>query len=461
MSSKYDAQALEQMGERIQSRLKQSRDYFDEHKSRWDDIEDRLFGEIKSVAKQLDEWEEFHTGMQQRQINLRKEKQSLEERRVELDARCVTLDEQQLEIDSKRRQVERDLEQRRQEIESGAISDEQQAQIDQLQAELDELRSQAETAANESTELDAKIAEQEKSQEQLKAQYKAARDALLASRDAGKDLQAKLSHAQSMLEKKTAQVNEMDNEFQIKEEELRSQLAEMESRTQAALSEAEEARALADQSAMGQSAGVDSAHVERLEIERDDLINQLSELKRELYSGGGGGGDSELAGQLEQLTMALEEAQQRNEQLASQLASGATSSEDGGSPIKPGMSWEEQKAALLGQTSEMSPLDRLTVDKAVQVTENAVAERDAEIAELRRQLATAGGPVDSGVAAPAGAPPIADVQSTQEAERQAEIRKALQRAEAARAARDAEDAMHSSQPQRPRQTRSLRDEMGL
>ena len=123
MSSIQDNTVLEQIGDQIQAQLQESREYFSQQKVVWEELASGLTGELKSVSSQLDEWEEFHEGMQRRQIELRKEKQSLEERRIDLDARLVELDEQKMEIDSRRRQVERDLEQRRAEIESGAVGE--------------------------------------------------------------------------------------------------------------------------------------------------------------------------------------------------------------------------------------------------------------------------------------------------------------------------------------------------
>ena len=94
MSSTTDSTVLETLGEQIQAQLQESREYFTQQKTAWEELETGLTGEIKSVASQLDEWEEFHEGMQKRQIELRKEKQSLEEHRIELDSRSTSLDEQ-------------------------------------------------------------------------------------------------------------------------------------------------------------------------------------------------------------------------------------------------------------------------------------------------------------------------------------------------------------------------------
>ncbi len=449
MSSIQDNTVLEKIGDQIQAQLQESREYFSQQKVVWEELATGLTSEITTVSNQLDEWEEFHEGMQRRQIELRKEKQSLEERRIDLDARLVALDEQNMEIDSRRRQVERDLAQRRAEIESGAANDEMEAKVEALQAELKSLQENAESTSGQSTELTEQLAAAKQQQEQLQTQYKAARDALLASRDAGKDLQSKLNHAQGMLEKKNAHILAMDEEFQQKEQELRDQIDSAASTT-------------------GEEAG-QSELVDQLNAEREDLINQLSALKREMYSGDNGDSSSnlEMESKVEELVSALENAHQRNSELENQVdqlsASGGGGSQDSNNApvLTEGMSWEEQKAALLGETNNMSPLDRLTVDKAVQVTENVVAERDAEIEALKQQLAAAaaGNGGFAGAAAPAPEP---EFDAELEAEKQAEIRKALQRAEAARAARDAEDALHNQQmPQRPRESRSLRDEMGL
>lgn len=447
MSSIQDNTVLEKIGDQIQAQLQESREYFSQQKIVWEELATGLTGEIKTVSSQLDEWEKFHEGMQRRQIELRKEKQSLEERRIDLDARLVALDEQNMEIDSRRRQVERDLAQRRVEIESGAANDEMEAKVEALQAELKSLQENAESTSSQSTELNEQLAEAKQQQEQLQTQYKAARDALLASRDAGKDLQSKLNHAQGMLEKKNAHILAMDEEFQQKEQELREQI--------------ESAASITSEEA-GQSDLVD-----KLNEEREELINQLSALKREMYASGSEDNSSnlELESKVEELVSALENAHQRNSELENQVdqlsaSGGGGSQASNNAPVlTEGMSWEEQKAALLGETNNMSPLDRLTVDKAVQVTENVVAERDAEIEALKQQLAAAAAGNGGFAAAPAPEP---EFDAELEAEKQAEIRKALQRAEAARAARDAEDALHNQQmPQRPREPRSLRDEMGL
>ena len=144
-------------------------------------------------------------------------------------------------------------------------------------------------------------------------------------------------------------------------------------------------------------------HIENLHFERDSLQERLDEAERrldELLQSNSKGSDGDDIGvqiyQKYDLAMDdLRAVKSENRQLREQLADAQNNATASGPPhvsSSGGFDWESQKAQLLAQLDGIDPNDAEQVQEkykakeAIRATEQAVAERDRQIAELQAQL---------------------------------------------------------------------------
>ena len=144
-------------------------------------------------------------------------------------------------------------------------------------------------------------------------------------------------------------------------------------------------------------------HIENLHCERDSLQERLDEAERrldELLQTNSKGSDGDDIGvqiyQKYDLAMDdLRAVKSENRQLREQLADAQNNATASGPPnvsSSGGFDWESQKAQLLAQLDGIDPNDAEQVQEkykakeAIRATEQAVAERDRQIAELQAQL---------------------------------------------------------------------------
>jgi archaellum component FlaC len=138
--------------------------------------------------------------------------------------------------------------------------------------------------------------------------------------------------------------------------------------------------------------------IDRLERELDDLKRQLEAVGQDAPTGSGNSDAQELRERFEMAVQEIRELKVRNEKLNAENIS--LSAQPGRSADPPdgdasnGFDWETQKQALLREMeADLDSSDpghahtRLTIEGAIQITDQVVAEKDTEIAELQSLLA--------------------------------------------------------------------------
>ncbi len=184
----------------------------------------------------------------------------------------------------------------------------------------------------------------------------------------------------------------------------------------------------------------DAEELRQLREERDDLRDRLETAEAQLAAGGGG--DSEASSDMQRrFEMAVEEVRElkrANSELEQKLKArgSAPAAAPGG-----GLDWEAQKQRLLAsleaddydENDEDEVAERTSIEGTIRITDEVVASKDREIAELKRQLEE-GAVAGSGAAAAQTAELInADETIRQEREKllqmQAEWREKIGKAE--------------------------------
>jgi chromosome segregation ATPase len=147
----------------------------------------------------------------------------------------------------------------------------------------------------------------------------------------------------------------------------------------------------------GKGGGADSAELTRLREENKQLETWLAEAEEKAKRAGSGeGGDNQelddLRRRFEMAVQDVRELKTKNAELSDQLTrakqnAGSAAASGGGSD------WESMKKNLLAQletdfdaSDEKQSADKMTVEGAIKITDKVVADKDAEIQELKKLL---------------------------------------------------------------------------
>jgi chromosome segregation ATPase len=151
---------------------------------------------------------------------------------------------------------------------------------------------------------------------------------------------------------------------------------------------------------------VDSAELVALRAERDALAERIESLERQSATHIDPNAEQQLSDLQRRFELAVEDVRElktKNAKLEAQLAAGATKS--AASPTDSGgMDWESQKRRLLASLEDEGDAEdeperqaeRLKISSTIEMTDAIVADKDAEIAKLRSQVAGLHGPPESG-----------------------------------------------------------------
>ena len=349
-----------------------------EHQAAQQEI-DKKQAELKSWQQRLDEQansltkneesirqRELQTSESRRQLakELKRQRREhlaeVERRRAELEQIAASEDS---ELEARIAQFQAELERMRQQTEADKkLNNELCGQLDAAQAENRDLLTRLEEiAANENrnsveaAELSAELAE---ARERVESQYAASEAALKQARQEQQDLQQELEQKNGELDGANNRIVELEQ----RAESLGAQIA-------AASDEASAQR------------------IRELESERDALVERLSDAEQ--MSGVDSGSNN---AEFEELQRRYETAMSEIRDLRIANAKHEERNAASGMPAG-GMDWEAQKQRMLAQLEadydEDDPeeaANRLTVEGAIQMTDQAVAEKEREIEELRRLL---------------------------------------------------------------------------
>jgi hypothetical protein len=157
----------------------------------------------------------------------------------------------------------------------------------------------------------------------------------------------------------------------------------------------------------------------QLAADRDRLQAQLEEAEQQLrkidFTARAPQEADDLRRRFEIAVKEVRELKAENAELAQQLSAAQSAERPAGPSIAQGFDWESQKQRMLQQlesdgdsSDRQRPQDRLTIEEAIRTTDQAIAEKDKEIAELqaefKRRLAG-----QSGTAKDDGAPNVAEL----------------------------------------------------
>lgn len=183
-------------------------------------------------------------------------------------------------------------------------------------------------------------------------------------------------------------------------------------------SELEEAHRMCDQLVVqvaelekAQAAGAAAASTEELSAitrERDDLAEHARELEKRLHaaeqaaaeaamSAGSASGEGEANAELQQrFEMAMQDLREqkaRNDDLEQRLAQARRSAASNAPVSSEGFDWEAQKRKMLAsldddysEESEQDRHDRMAIEDTIRITDQALAQKDQEIYELKDLL---------------------------------------------------------------------------
>jgi chromosome segregation ATPase len=134
-----------------------------------------------------------------------------------------------------------------------------------------------------------------------------------------------------------------------------------------------------------------------LSMKFEDATQHLEKTQRQLEQAraeGGKGGGQQVDDLKRRLEMAMEEIRElKGEKSKLQKKLDAAAKSGGAAVLSEGLDWESQKQRLLAQlesdfdpNDERQAADRLTVENAIEATQQAMEEKDAEIDELKQLL---------------------------------------------------------------------------
>ena len=368
------------------------------------------------------------TELQQLQQRLETQSNELASREKAVESREKEIDESRYklarELKFRRKEQLAEIESQRSELEKAAARDdaEIESRIAEFQDELSRLQKQTEAGQQQSTELRAQL---EAAHAQVAQQEAVNRDLLqrleeIASTDnrntiEAAELTAELAEAREKAESRYAASEATLKQSRQEQEQLRQELTEAAEQ----LSEAnqqiqtlqEDAASLRDQvSAAGDESSQE--RIRELEEERNALLERLADTEKMSSAGANNEQLEELQNRYEMAISEIRELKLINAKHEEQAAAA------GGAVVGQAMDWEAQKSRMLAQleadVDEDDPdraADRLTIEGAIQMTDQAVAEKEKEIEELRRLLSDQSQNL-GGVAV--GAAAIADMLDTDE-----------------------------------------------
>jgi hypothetical protein len=187
----------------------------------------------------------------------------------------------------------------------------------------------------------------------------------------------------------TARATKKDGDKSAKSKRLEAEIAELRE-------ELEQARAGADDAERSNSAGrALEARLTKLQGERDLLAKQLAESEANLAEAskaGDGRKREEMQRRLELAVEDLREARRANADLEAKLAKSRSEPKPSGAGSGGSMNWEAQKEKLLAaleaddRDDDDAVEERNTIEGTIRITDQIIAQKDQEIAELKRQI---------------------------------------------------------------------------
>lgn len=334
--------------------------------------------------------------------------QQLQELRDESDRLSTDLKSAQQALEDLRNQQCTDCISLREELaELQRQSAERQAELDELREQLsasrqteEELRAQeCADCANVQNDLAHLQMTHKENQQQLQASQQRVEEMEISqseTQQALQESQAKIDEAEAMLRTAEQRILELDNTKEHEE-----QLDQLNRKFELALADVhklkrENAELHAELASRPAASDGESPELVSLRSERDALATRVSELENAPKQTVDDDIQQELADLQRRFELAVDdvrELKQENAKLEERLQANAT---DASEPTVDASDWQSQKARLLAELDAedqgtLAPERRearATIEGTISITDQVVAEKDKEIAELRDALET-------------------------------------------------------------------------
>jgi len=427
-----------------------------ERQAEWDQFVARARAKHRALVKKIrgkqDELAAGELELERAQAELRQTKRKLSQAEEELGEDKDQLARMRARLEEQRRQMEQDRE--------------------KLADERSETKLQRRRIAREFKEQrTAHLAELDRLRAATALQRSAAGDASASTASADEEsaeLRRELAQLRKLLNARAEQLTELREQVKALHAE-RDALGEQHDRL---------SQELAVRDAIDSSDG----RIADLTAERAQLRSLLADAEVRAEQGGSAGDQQrklDLERRFEMAVQDIRELKKRNAELEARLAS-TPGNDRGGSPVGTGLDWESRKKRMLVELEsefdaedEADAAERLTIEGTIRITDELVAEKDREIAELKHMLdhqSSSLGSVAVGAAAIAQIfdsdeliqqerQKLSDLQAECQAKlRQAEIDISLERAKIARDRAEIEEklqsysaaqARHGGEPMRP------------
>jgi chromosome segregation ATPase len=357
----------------------------------------------EALAGQRSELEQLRGELEGRQAELAAQQQSLDERLAQLDARQGELDQWAAGLATERDALaaerqslaegqgesQADYERQRSELVEA-----HEAELARLQTELDEVVAAREELQQRLTTLEQQLASSGTDSDEWQVRYEAERAAWEAEREKFVQERDKLSSNFRQTREKLEQAE--------KAQQSNGDTAELEHKFQLAIADVQALRQqnadLEQQLARRPDVdGGEAAEVVCLREERDQLVERIEELERRPARAHDDDFQQEHDDLQRRFEMAVEEVRslrRQQSELEEKLASKSAERSASASADTGAMDWEAQKRRLLAslegedgeEVSAVRAEERTTIEGTIRITDEVVAEKDRQIAELEQQM---------------------------------------------------------------------------
>ena len=379
------AQAEQQrkLAEQASESVEQQLEILEDRRSRTARQRRRIAREMKSQrADQEKQWKKRQSELQKRSAEVDEQREeTIQEIARQRDALRVQLDEQQSQAEQRAAEAARLAEEvtalratAKHAAHTDSVLIELQRDHEALKGQLDEqARSAHEKGRQMADEAAQRAAEAEQSQQQIDTLSDQLEQAVAKGGADQAELREQLTAHKKQLNQRAEELNE-----------LRVQVSQLN----------EERETLNQQLATASASG--DADSLALGKECDKLKGQIVELESRLANSDGSAATADLQNLRKRFELAIEDVRdlkKQNSQLEEKLSRASSSTAPAADPSGEGFDWESQKRRLLASLEsdfedddEETKKARLTIEGTVRITDQVVADKDQEIADLTRLL---------------------------------------------------------------------------
>jgi chromosome segregation ATPase len=401
----------ETFGQTIDTERRRATQRVDDHRQRLRDLDARITAQLDDAVLALTrEQEQAQQSTADAQIKvaaLDERQKLLDQRQKQLDARQSELDKLQADLaGSKGNEPERLKELKRREAELATARQALEAEQAKEKAERDALHELENNLKLKEQALAARE-QQTKRQRQIVARQLRARKSELAAEAAQEEIGRHAAELERVHHESQQQIEKIradftasrNNELKSLNEQvgdLKKKLADAEAAAERAKQECDHERTASRNS----DSTIQSTIVEltKLRDENKQLNTRLAEAEKrakEAPSAGSGGGQEmeDLKRRFEMAVQDLRELKTKNVELTEQLSKAQHAPKAAATAAGGGNDWESMKKRLMAEmdsdfdeSKQGQKADKLTVENAIKITDDVVAEKDREITELRQML---------------------------------------------------------------------------